>query len=264
MSASPAGPGSRRRPTRNAASLSEEYSCLTRISTVSVGRVARKSRQATRTSPNIRFWNDAPWWIANDPSISRHRTSRKRMPLVNCCAIVVFWHSDQGPPNRAPESCVPGIVKRWSAVRSGSAAIQSCVPRTARRPSRVAATAGAAPTTAVADTARAPARKPLREGRSGDTGVRAGMGMRVPPRSMGEPGSTGPSAPILSRARHTERGRGGPIPYRPRAQKPPLARPLGSPPSRLGATPVRTLEVGQADALATADDEATSRFSLPS
>ncbi|CAM5671703.1 hypothetical protein SCALM49S_06179 [Streptomyces californicus] len=158
---------------------------MTRISTVSVGRVARKSRQATRTSPNIRFWNDAPWWIANDPSISRHRTSRKRMPLVNCCAIVVFWHSDQGPPNRAPESCVPGIVKRWSAVRSGSAAIQSCVPRTARRPSRVAATAGAAPTTAVADTARAPARKPLREGRSGDTGVRAGMGMRVPPRSMG-------------------------------------------------------------------------------
>ncbi|GGS76080.1 hypothetical protein GCM10010253_58620 [Streptomyces badius] len=104
--------------------------------------------------------------------------------------MVVFWHSDQGPPNRAPESCVPGIVSRWSAVPSGSAAIQSCVPRTARAFSRVAATAGAAPTIAVADTARAPARNPLREGRDRDagSGVRAGLDMRGASKGRGGAG----------------------------------------------------------------------------
>ncbi len=173
---------------------------MTRIRTVSLGRSARKSRQAMRTSPNIMFWNAAPWWIANDPLVIRHRTSRNRMPLCNCRAIVVFWHSVHGPPNRAPESCVPGIVSRRSSMESGRPPIQSWVPWTALR---VAATAGAAPTIAVAETARAPARNPLRVLKS-----------RVSAEELGEiedmgapPGAVGASPRILTRTRQTRKRR---------------------------------------------------------
>ncbi len=88
------------------------------MSTVSDGCAWRKSRQAMRTSPNIMFWKAGPWWMANESPVTRQRTSRKRMPLVNCWAMVVFWHSAHGPPKRAPESWVPGIVRRCRAVES--------------------------------------------------------------------------------------------------------------------------------------------------
>ncbi|GGS22492.1 hypothetical protein GCM10010284_64450 [Streptomyces rubiginosohelvolus] len=100
---------------------------------------------------------------------------------------------------------------------SGRAAIQSCVPRTARAFSRVAATAGAAPTIAVADTARAPARKPLREGRDedADSGVHTGLDMRGASKGRGGSDRAGPDRAVtlgFCRVHVTQkRGRAPPV-----------------------------------------------------
>lgn len=70
--------------------------------------------------------------MANESPVTRHRTSRKRMPLFNWSAMVVFWHSAQSPPKRAPESWVPGSVSRARAVLSALPDIQSCADKVRR------------------------------------------------------------------------------------------------------------------------------------